>query len=106
MGFWEKFGVASNEIMKLLMPLIAKFMKENGVTLLEIALKIIPIIAMTLATDSATGADSGAQKRKAAFDRIMAEAKAKGLDPSTSDINAAIEIAVATYKSSKCSSCK
>ena len=102
MGFWEKFGVASNEIIKLLMPLITKFMKENGVTILEIALKIIPIIAMTLAADSTTGVDSGAQKRKAAFDRIMSAAKAKGLNPSTSDINAAIEIAVATFKSGCC----
>jgi hypothetical protein len=102
MGFWEKFGVASSEIMKLITPLLVKFMKENGVTILEIALKIIPIIAMTLAADNVTGADSGAQKRKAAFDLIMAEAKAKGLNPSTSDINAAIEVAVASFKEKKC----
>jgi hypothetical protein len=102
MGFWEKFGVAGSEIMKLLMPLLVKFMKENGVTILEIALKVIPIIAMTLAADNVTGVDSGAEKRKAAFDRIMAAAKAKGLNPSTSEINAAIEVAVAAFKEKKC----
>jgi hypothetical protein len=101
MGFWEKFGIASSEIMKLIMPLLIKFMQENGVTILEIALKVIPIIAMTLAADNVTGVDSGAQKRKAAFDRIMSAAKAKGLNPSDSEINAAIEIAVAVFKEKK-----
>ena len=101
MGFWEKFGIAGSEIMKLIMPLLLKFMKENGVAILEIALKVIPIIAMTLAATDATGAEAGSNKRSAAFNLIMAEARAKGLNPSTSDVNAAIEVAVAVFKERK-----
>ena len=102
MVVYDKFKIVFSDIFTYFLPLVLTFLKDYGPTILELALKVVPIIAMTLAADSVTGVDSGAQKRKAAFDRIMSAAKAKGLNPSTSEINAAIEIAVATFKEKKC----
>jgi hypothetical protein len=101
MGFYDKFKVVFSDAFTFFLPLVLTFLKDYGPTILEIALKVIPMIAMSLAADSVTGVDSGAQKRKAAFDHIMEEAKAKGLNPSTSEVNAAIEIAVAAFKEKK-----
>jgi len=101
MGYWENFKLAGGTAFKLLMPLLLKFLKDNGPALIEIALKVIPLIAMSIAAGDATGADAGKEKREAAFNRIMEEAKAQGFTPKDHEIYAAIEIAVGICKEEK-----
>jgi len=74
MGFYEKFKIVTSDIFKFFLPLVLTFLKDNGPTILEIALKVIPIIAMSLAVDGTTGVNSGAEKRKASYVR----SKSKG----------------------------
>jgi len=92
MGFYDKFKLVFSDVFTYFLPLVITFLKDNGPIILEIALKIIPLIAMSLATET------NDNKRARAFSLIKAEAKEKGLDPSDAMINAAIEIAVADLK--------
>jgi hypothetical protein len=95
MGFYEKFKIVTSDVFKFFLPLVLTFLKDYGPIILEIAFKIIPLVAASLA------AGTGDDKRQRAFNLIMAEAKAKGLNPSDFEINAAIEIAVAKFKEEK-----
>ena len=92
MGFYEKFKLVFSDVFTYFLPLVVTFLKDNGPVILEIALKIIPLIAMSLA------AGTNDDKHSKAFALIMEEAKAKGLNPSDAMVNAAIEIAVADLK--------
>jgi hypothetical protein len=92
MGFYEKFKLVFSDTFTFFLPLVITFLKNNGPIILEIALKIIPLIAVSLA------AGTNDDKHSRAFALIKAEAKEKGLDPSDAMINAAIEIAVADLK--------
>jgi hypothetical protein len=102
MGVYDKFKIVFSDVFTYFLPLVLTFLKDYGPTILEIALKIVPLVAMSVAaTDATTGADSGKEKRKAAYDRIMIAAKAKGLNPPDHEVYAAIEIAVASLKEKK-----
>lgn len=92
MGFYEKFKLVFSDTFTFFLPLVITFLKNNGPTILEIALKIIPLIAVSLA------ASTNDDKHARAFNLIKEAAKEKGLDPSDAMINAAIEIAVADLK--------
>jgi len=92
MALWEKLKLIMTQVFDFLLPFISRFLTEAGQFALMAAFKYVPVIAMTM-----TGKD-GDEKRKEVFRLIMEEAKAKGIELSTSLVNAAIEAAVAKFK--------
>ena len=86
----EKFDALFGDVWDFLQPLFKLFMSQAGQILGNIALGVV----MDIAKDPSMVGSGGLAKRQAAFDKIAAELKDKGLIVATSMINAAIETAV------------
>lgn len=92
MSFTEKIKFIMSKIFELLLPFIKRMTTDAGVFALELAIKYVPEIALTM-----KDAD-GAAKRAEVFRLIKEAAKAKGIEMADSIINGAIEAAVAKLK--------
>jgi LL-H family phage holin len=90
MAFSEWLKVIFGAIGTFLVPFIKRFLAEGGLALSAAATEVVQMLAST--------SMSGDDKRKEAFRLIVERLKAKGLNLSTSLINAAIEAAVAKLK--------
>jgi LL-H family phage holin len=92
MTFIEKVKFALSKVFETLLPFIKKMTSDAGIFALELAIKYVPEIALSM-----KDAD-GAAKRKEVFRLIQEAAKAKGIQLADSVINGAIEAAVAKLK--------
>jgi LL-H family phage holin len=92
MTFFEKVKFAMSKVFEMLLPFLKKMTSDAGIFALEMAIKYVPEIALSM-----KDAD-GAEKRKEVFRLIQEAAKAKGIQMTDSIINGAIEAAVAKLK--------
>jgi LL-H family phage holin len=92
MTFIEKVKFSLSKVFEMLLPFIKKMTSDAGIFALELAIKYVPEIALSM-----KDAD-GAAKRKEVFRLIQEAAKAKGIQLADSVINGAIEAAVAKLK--------
>ena len=95
MTFIEKVKFSLSKVFEMLLPFIKKMTSDAGIFALELAIKYVPEIALSM-----KDAD-GAAKRKEVFRLIQEAAKAKGIQLADSVINGAIEAAVAKLKQMK-----
>ena len=94
MTFTEKVKFFFTKIGSFLLPFVKIFVSSAGQILGSIALDVVKQIA----ADPSMIKAGGLAKRQAAFDLIVKDLKSKGLELSTSVINAAIEAAVQKAK--------
>lgn len=98
MSFFEKlsdsFTAIWSDVWTFLHPLIRVFMSEAGQILGQIALQTV----MDIAKDPSMVKSEGLAKRQAAFEKITAQLKDKGIVIAESMVNAAIEAAVQKAK--------
>lgn len=85
---WEKIRMITSDVWDFLHPFIEVFLTEAGQALAKAALSAVSTIATTM-----NDAD-GDTKRKAAFELILKDLEAQGIQMGTSMINAALEAAV------------
>lgn len=93
---WEKIKIIMSSIWEFVLPFLRQLMHQAGPVLAAAALSAVKVTASSLKDAS------GAEKRQAAFDAIVADLGKQGLqigiDVSTSMINAAIEVALQKIK--------
>lgn len=92
----NRFKLLFSSLWTFLQPFIAIFLSEIGPALVKSATEAVKLAAANLA------AEPGSVKRGAAYDMIVADLRAQGIQlgaqVTTSMINAAIEAAVAAFK--------
>lgn len=94
MSFTAKIKLVLSKIWDFLEPFIKIFLSSTGQILAGVALDVVKQIA----ADPSMLGSGNLDKRQAAFERIKAELLNRGLEASTSVINAAIEAAVQKLK--------
>ncbi len=92
----SRFKLLLSSLWTFLQPFIAIFLSEIGPALVKSATEAVKLAAANLA------AEPGSVKRAAAYDMIVADLRAQGIQlgaqVTTNMINAAIEAAVAAFK--------
>lgn len=94
MSFSARIKLVFSSIWTFLEPFVKLFVSSAGQILSSVALDAVKMVA----ADPSMLKSGGLEKRQAAFNIIVASLKAKGIEASTSIINAAIEAAVQKVK--------
>jgi hypothetical protein len=88
----EKFKLLMSSTMKFLLPMLRVLLSDTGAILMQAALKAVEEVQISMVDAS------GSDKRKAAFEKIVAELAVAGIKIEVSFIFAAIEAAVIKMK--------
>lgn len=94
MSFKEKMKLVFSSVWGFISPFVKIFVSSAGQILAGVALDVVKQIA----ADPSLVGSGNLDKRQAAFEKIKGELVARGLEASTSVINAAIEAAVQKLK--------
>jgi hypothetical protein len=86
MSFWQKVKLVMSGIWTVLEPFVTQFLTDLGKILAEEAIKVVPMIAASMA-----GAD-GTAKREAAISQIKINLASRGIQATTTMILNAIQV--------------
>ncbi len=92
MSFWNKIKFFMSEAWAFIKPFVTQLLTDSGQILARSAMSAVAAIAADMS------AADGKTKRDAAFDMILGDLKAHGIELATSTINAALEAAVVKLK--------